>query len=138
MADYFTHFSCLLDVGTPENAARALDLCNALSEEGASEEPPSDGFLLSIQPEHGGTNLWMRDDVTGDPERLIQFVKRCAATFRLTGRWGFQYANTCSRPRLDGFGGGAHVLDLATGETVDWIYTDGWLDQTLSAEGGSL
>ena len=25
MADYFTHFSCLLDVGTPENAARALD-----------------------------------------------------------------------------------------------------------------
>ena len=38
MADYFTHFSCLLDVGTPENAARALDLYNALSEEGASEE----------------------------------------------------------------------------------------------------
>jgi hypothetical protein len=34
----------------------------------------------SIQPEHGGTQLWMRDDVTGDPERLIQFVKRCAAS----------------------------------------------------------
>ena len=105
MADYFTHFSCLLDVGTPENAARALDLFNALSKEGASEEPPSDGFLLSIQPEHGSTKLWMRDDVTGDPERLIQFVKRCATEFGLTGRWGFQYANTCSRPRLDGFGG---------------------------------
>ena len=138
MADYFTHFSCLLDVGTPENAARALDLYNLLSEAGASEEPPSEGFLLSIQPEHGGTQLWMRDDVTGDPERLIQFVKRCAAEFRLSGRWGFQYANTCSKPRLDGFGGGAHVLDLATGETMDWIYTDGWLDQTLSDEGGPL
>ncbi|MFS8037419.1 hypothetical protein ACI7BZ_10725 [Xanthobacter sp. AM11] len=132
MADYFTHFSCPLDVGTPENAARALDLYNALSREGASEEPPSEGFLLSIQPEHGGTKLWMRDDVTGDPERLIQFVKRCAATFGLTGRWGFQYANTCSRPRLDGFGGGAHVLDLATGETIAWTYTDGWLDTVLS------
>ena len=95
MADYFTHFSCLLDVGTPENAARALDLYNALSETGASEEPPSDGFLLSIQPEHGGTKLWMRDDVSGDPERLIQFVKRCAVEFGLAGRWGFQYANTC-------------------------------------------
>ena len=138
MADYFTHFSCLLDVGTPENAARALDLYNRLSEAGASEEPPSEGFLLSIQPEHGGTQLWMRDDVTGDPERLIQFVKRCAAEFRLSGRWGFQYANTCSKPRLDGFGGGAHVLDLASGETVDWIYTDGWLDQTLSGAGGPL
>ncbi len=74
MADFYTHFSCLLDVGTPDKAARALDLYNQLSEEGASEEPPSDGFLLSIQPEHGGTRLWMRDDVTGDPERLIQFV----------------------------------------------------------------
>ena len=138
MADYFTHFSCLLDVGTSENAIRALDLYNALSQEGASEEPPSEGFLLSIQPEHGGTNLWMRDDVSGDPQRVIDFVIRCAAAFHLTGRWGFQYANTCSKPRLDGFGGGAHVLDLVTGETVDWIYTDGWLDQTLSGEGGPL
>lgn len=135
MADYFTHFSCLLDVGTPENAARALDLYNALSVEGALEEPPSEEFLLSIQPEHGGTALWMRDDESGDPERLIQFVIRCAAAFHLTGRWGFQYANTCSRPRLDGFGGGAHALDLATGETVDWIYTDGWLAEVLDGKG---
>lgn len=138
MADYFTHFSCLLDVGTPENAARALDLYNRLSEEGALDEPPSEGFLLSIQPEHGGTQLWMRDDATGDPEHLIHFVKRCASEFGLTGRWGFQYANTCSKPRPDGFGGGAHVLDLATGETVDWIYTDGWLAETISGEGGPL
>ncbi|MBN9014168.1 MAG: hypothetical protein J0H25_14315 [Rhizobiales bacterium] len=137
MADYFTHFSCLLDVGTPETAARALDLYNQLSEDGASEEPPSDGFLLSIQPEHGGSKLWMRDDVTGDPERLIQFVIRCAAEFHLTGRWGFQYANTCSRPRLDGFGGGAHVLDLATGETVAWIYTNGWLVEVIDGGDGA-
>ena len=67
MADYFTHFLCLLDVGTPDNAARALDLYNALSLEGAEEDPPSDSFLLSIQPEHGGTQLWMRDEATGDP-----------------------------------------------------------------------
>ena len=136
MADYFTHFSCLLDVGTPANAARALDLYNALSEAGASEEPPSDGFLLSIQPEHGGSALWMRDDVTGDPERVIQFVKRCAAEFRLTGRWGFQYANTCSKPRLDGFSGGAHVLVLGAGETIAWTYTDGWLASVLDGGDG--
>jgi len=36
MANYFTHFSCLLDVGTSENAARALDLYNALSAENAA------------------------------------------------------------------------------------------------------
>ena len=131
MADYFTHFSCLLDVGTPQNAARALDLYNALSEAGAAEEPPSEGFLVSIQPEHGGSQLWLRDDVSGDPERLIQFVKLCAAKFGLKGRWGFQYAYTCSRPRLNAFGGGAHILDLGTGETVGWIDTDGWLATAL-------
>ena len=92
MADYFTHFSCLLDVGSPENAARALDLYNALARENAAEDPPSDTFMLSIQPEHGGTQLWMRDDGTGDPEHVIQFVKRCAAAFGLTGLWGMQYA----------------------------------------------
>ncbi|PZP53382.1 MAG: hypothetical protein DI595_03670 [Agrobacterium fabrum] len=132
MAEYFTHFSCLLDVGTPANSARALDLYNELAADGAAEEPPSEGFLLSIQPEHGGTKLWMRDDTTGDPERLIRFVKRCAREFGLTGRWGFQYATTCSHPKVDGFGGGAHVLNLATGETVAWTYTAGWLAEVLA------
>ncbi|TXG98612.1 MAG: hypothetical protein E6R08_04185 [Nevskiaceae bacterium] len=136
MADYFTHFSCLLDVGTPENAARALDIYTALSQENAAEDPPSDGFALSIQPEHGGTMLWMRDEGTGDPAQVIAFVKRCAAAFGLTGRWGLQYATTCSKPRVDGFGGGAHVLDLATGATIDWISTDGWLSALLT-EGAS-
>ena len=135
MSDYFTRFSCLLDVGTPDNAARALDLYNRLSAEGASEEPPSEGFLLSIEPEHGGTKLWMRDDGTGDPERLIRFVKICAAAFGLKGRWGFQWANTCSRPRIDAYGGGAHVLDLATGETIAWTSTDRWLARVLDGGG---
>lgn len=57
MANYFTHFSCLLDVGTPKNAARALDLYSRMMEANAAEDPPSDAFLLSIQPEHGGTQL---------------------------------------------------------------------------------
>ena len=35
MADFFTHFSCVLDVGTPDNVARALDLYTALMQENA-------------------------------------------------------------------------------------------------------
>ena len=60
MADFFTHFSCVLDVGTPDNAARALDLYQALWWKPRGGRP-SDGFLLSIQPEHGGTTLWIRE-----------------------------------------------------------------------------
>ena len=75
--------------------------------------------------------LWIRDDVTGDPQTVITFVLRCAEAFDLKGRWGFQWANTCSRPRIDAFGGGAHVLDLATRETIAWTSTSGWLARTL-------
>ena len=126
MADYYTHFSCLLDVGAPENAIRALELFQGLSADLESEGPRG-GFLASIQPGPDGTQIWICNDDNGDVEGVIEYVKLCAAELGLTGRWGFQYANTCSKPRLDGFGGGAHALDLATGETLGWIDTDGWL-----------
>jgi hypothetical protein len=132
MADFFTHFSCVLDVGTPDNAARALKLYQVFMDDAAHEDVPPDGFLLSIEPEHGATKLWIRDDVTGDPQQVILFVRRCAEAFGLTGRWGFQWANSCSRPRVNAFGGGGHVLDLETRETIAWTDTNGWLSRTLA------
>ena len=117
----------------PTTQRARLELYQAFMEEAAREDVPPDGFLLSIQPEHGGTTLWIRDEVTGDPQQVILFVQRCAEAFGLTGRWGFQWANTCSRPRVNAFGGGAHVLDLATRETVAWTDTNGWLARTLAA-----
>jgi len=131
MADFFTHFSCVLDVGTPDNAARALDLYRVFMEEAAREDILPDGFLLSVQPEHGGSTLSIRDEGTGDPQQVILFALRCAEELGLTGRWGFQWANSCSRPRVNAFGGGAHVLDLATRKTIAWIDTNGWLARTL-------
>ncbi|WP_241699959.1 hypothetical protein, partial [Tabrizicola fusiformis] len=92
MADYFTHFSCLLDIGSSENAVRALELYTALSDENAAEDPPANGFLLSIQPEQGGTWLWIHDGGNGDAEHVLKFVLRCAKEFGLTGLWGMQYA----------------------------------------------
>ena len=112
MADFYTHFSCLLDAGSPDNAVRALDLYQAFRENAALEEPPSGGFLLSVQRELGATKLWLRDDATGDPQQAIDFVMRCADALTLQGRWGFQWANTCSQSRINAIGGGAHVLDL--------------------------
>ncbi|WP_206455661.1 hypothetical protein [Aurantimonas marina] len=132
MADFFTHFWCLLDVGTPDNAARALDLYRVFAEEAAREDPPSEDFRLSIHPDHGGSKLWMYDETTGDPQQVIDFAFRCAVAFGLKGRWGFRWANTCSRPRLNAFGGGAHILDLGDRSTVAWIATHGWLADTLS------
>jgi hypothetical protein len=129
MADYYTNFSCLLDVGTPENAARAPKFYDSAPEDDDGL-CLSDGFLLSLQ-EEGGTQLWIRDNGTGDPERVIAFVLLCAERFDLKGLWGFEYANTSSKPRFDAFGGGAHVVDLGARKSVGCVNTNEWLAITL-------
>lgn len=67
MADYFTQFSCILDVGTAENAERALDLYeNAPEDEDGFRL--SDGFLLTLEQEWI-TQLWISDKSTGPEVR---------------------------------------------------------------------
>ena len=136
MTNFSTRYSCLLDVGTSANAARAFDIYAALMAENGREDPPAEPFHLSVTPEHGASRLWLRDPGTADPQRAITFVTRCAAAFGLTGHWGFQWAGIASNPVIDGFSGGAHLLDLATGETIAWMSTRRWLADRL-AEGGA-
>lgn len=135
MADYFTHFSCLIDVGTSANAVRAMDLYVQLrDEDDLTDDPRFSGFDLSRQDGPESSILWIHDDDSGDVESVIAFVLRLAAELDLTGLWGFEYANTCSRPRLDAFGGGAHVIDLGARTTIGWTNTNEWLAAALKGE----
>ena len=136
MTDFVTRYSCLLDVGTSANVARAFDIYAALIAENGREDPPAESFHLSVTPDHGASRLWLRDPGTSDQQLAITFVTRCAEAFGLTGRWGFQWAGIASNPVIDGFMGGAHVLDLATGQTIAWMSTGRWLADRL-AEGGA-
>ena len=136
MADYFTQFSCALDVGTPDKAVAALDLVLRLrAEEEGADDPTFSGFALSLQDGPGSSVLWFHDDDgQGDVEGAIRFVLRLAEELDLIGLWGFQYALTCSRPRLDAFGGGAHVLDLGARKSVGWTSSQEWLAAALNGE----
>jgi hypothetical protein len=135
MADYFTHFSCLIDVGTPDKAARALALFEELrAADQDADDPEVAGFDLVRQDAPEGSTLWIHDDDNGDVEAVIRFVLRLADELDLTGLWGFQYALTCSRPRLDAFGGGAHVIDLGARTSVGWMSSQEWLAAALNGE----
>lgn len=135
MADYFTHFSCVIDVGTPEKAVQAIELFLRLrNEDHASEDARYAGFDLSIQDDPKSSLLWIRDDGNGNVESVIAFVLRLAEDLDLTGLWGFEYANTCSRPRIDAFGGGAHVIDFGARTTIGWTNTNEWLAAALNGE----
>ena len=136
MADYFTHFSCVLDVGSPEKATAALGLLARLhlDEEGA-DDPEYAGFAMTQQDGPGSSILWFHDDDgQGDIEGVIRFVLRLAEELDLTGLWGFEVAYTCSRPRLDAFGGGAHVIDLGARKSIGWTSTHEWLEAALRGE----
>lgn len=135
MADYFTHFSCLIDVGSPDKAARALALFQRLrAADQDADDPEVSGFTLLHQDATEGSTLWIHDDDHGDVDAVIRFVLRLAEDLDLTGLWGFQYALTCSRPRLDAFGGGAHVIDLAARKSIGWTSTHEWLAAALNGE----
>ena len=135
MADYFTHFSCIIDVGTADKAARALALFQDLrAAEQDADEPEFAGLTLSRQDAPEGSTLWIHDDEHGDVEAVISFVLRLADALDLTGLWGFQYALTCSRPRIDAFGGGAHVIDLGARKSVGWTSSQEWLAAALNGE----
>ena len=78
--------------------------------------------------------LWFHDDGQGDVESVIRFVLLLAEDLDLNGLWGFDYAHTCSRPRLEAFGGGAHVIDLGARKSIGWISTHEWLTAALNGE----
>ena len=135
MADYFTRFSCLLDVGTPDKAARAYEAFLALRNDTYAEtEALCCGFDLSIQTDPSGSTLWIHDGDSGDPEAVIHFVLRLAGELDLTGLWGFSYALTCSRARIGAFGGGAHVIDLGARKLIGATSTQDWLAAALNGE----
>ena len=135
MADYVTCFSCLLDVGTQDKAARACKAFMALRNDAYAEtEDLHCGFDMSIQNDSSGSTLWIHDDGNGDVEAVIQFVLRLAEELDLTGLWGFSYALICSRPRIEAFAGGAHVLDLGARKSIGWTSTQDWLAAALNGE----
>jgi len=79
-------------------------------------------------------SLWIHDDGNGDVEAVIQFVLRLAEELDLTGLWGFSFALTCSRPRIEAFGGGAHLIDLGARKSIGWTSTQDWLAAALNGE----
>ena len=106
MADYFTQFSCILDVGSAENAALAATIYGELAVELDQEVGTELGFEFEVDLEHGPGALWIHSDENGEPEHVIKFVLKCAERMNLSGVWGFTWGLSCSRPRLDAFGGG--------------------------------
>ena len=134
MASYFTQFSCVLDVGSAANAADASRLRDRYAEQLERDEDKQIGFALGRQDASNDGMLWIYSDGEGDPGHVTEFVILCAEAYDLQGTWGFCWGQGCSRMRLDGFGGGAHLIDLGLRKPIGWIDCEQWLAARLTHE----
>lgn len=128
MANYYTLLSTLFPVGSASNVAPALALYRQFRDE-LQEADEWIGFLAQADDAPGSADLWLHSDEDADIEHVIAFALRCAEAFDLQGLWGFCWTLTCSKPRLDGYGGGAHLIDLGGRRTLCWMDTGQWLQE---------
>lgn len=90
---------------------------------------------MDIDHETGPGALWIHADEYGEPEHVTRFVLICAEAFDIKGAWDFCWSLTCSKPRIEGFGGGGFVLDLTKRETVASIDCADWLAHHMAGHG---
>lgn len=129
MADIYLQFSTVLHVGSADNARAALAWLADESNPVGFEFPDERGFVATTDGCADG-DIHLYAEHSGDPDNVLAFARKCGAEFRLPGKWGFAWAETCSRLRPGEFGGGAFVLHFADG-SVDSLSLSGWLRACL-------
>jgi hypothetical protein len=78
-------------------------------------------FSWEIEPE----GLWVYSEAGGDPDEVAQVFKAFLRKFRPREMLVVRYAETCSKPRLGEFGGGAYVV---MANKIEQISAHGWVD----------
>jgi len=121
--------ACIL---TPENM-HTKDDCNMHDHE-AGECP--EGFpeelwecienwqiLYRILTGRDGFQIWLRSDESGDVDTACAIMQHILKRYYPNDYATFSWSNTCSKPRTDGFGGGALFI---TATEVKFMNTAKW------------
>ena len=68
--------------------------------------------------------VWSGEDGCGSPDEAATIARKFLDRFRPDETIAFEFAVSCSKPRLDSFGGGAVVI---TAENTEWLNTGTWI-----------
>jgi len=131
MANYYTEASFMVHFETKEKEARAAEILYSLANheeepcQGPLKELAKDmelhnygyvGFEVTDEPQF---SWWISHDETLDAERTVIFLSYLME-HDLLKPMGFEFAHTCSKARLDAFGGGCVFI---TKDATYWSYT---------------
>ena len=129
MADYFTESSMIINDLTKVEAAW-VEAAVALEPEDMNEEEaeafgleePENGWGFCAEYEAASKSLWIHHDDSINTDHAAAFIRRFLAMFRPDKTFVFEYANTCSKPRIDSFGGGCVIVTAKGFRTYDSSY----------------
>lgn len=127
MADYYSEFSCAFYA-----PAEVLDVLEAKLKAAEGDDVEDDerlyGVEYSRQKDAEGEFMWMHG-YEPNLEALAGVIAELQEDLQLDSPWGFQYSNSCSKPRLDAYGGGACFIHRGEQE---WFNTGRWLDEKMT------
>lgn len=135
MAEYYTHFSFVLEL--PEHAidyamslaALGADLYSESEEDRNTSERDFPNDLeaclddWSFEVDRNEKGIWIHSDGSG-ADAACDFVQHLLAKFGIKEPVSFEWANTCSKPRLDAYGGGAVIITatrIKSMTTFEWV-----------------
>jgi hypothetical protein len=86
------------------------------------------GNVCNFEMGHSGLHISHGPSGHGDPETAAYIIRQALKHNNSDACAGFQFAYTCSVPRLDEFGGGAVFI---TKDEVKWTRNLQWLSQKM-------
>ena len=118
MPDNYRLFSCEMDALSDEELAWCRrELARREFDEGS--EFGAD-FEWSVEVDGEGVrSLWIRSEDAGNANDVAHFVQAFLKQFRPDTCWWMSWADTCSKPRVGEFCGGAVFVTAETIEHVD-------------------
>ena len=129
MANTYVQTSLLVPL-TAEQQEYAEMVYNKLFEEGETLNEFQEEILVDADYRYAGfrferepEGIWLYDDECLDIDTLTSFIFHLVNKFQL-GPVGFTWAETCSKPRLDEFSGGAVVVSQKEGVRVWSAWTE--------------
>ena len=133
MPNYQTHFCAALYVPSVMDFREVHKIYDAFYEESESHghELEFSVTYVSVPKPH---LLLTDNEGTGTIEHVRAFVFEVAKALALKGTWALQWAETSLRPRVDGYGGGVILLDLAARTTLFYDSTHAWLEDQVAVD----
>lgn len=136
MADYYTHFSIAVSligdvaqawtIDTLRSRRRTRDkLRNAGNDDAADEVPIDFEYIV----EDGKLSL-SDNGMSGNVEHVAQFLQELVTLGHVAEPVAFQWADTCSRPRVDAFTGGGVVV---TKRKLYWFVVPDLIEKQIEA-----